>query len=76
MKQGKAIDMTKIYGNRAYKGKWVAMINYNTQPQVIAYAETLKETLEKAEKKGYKQPVVTQIPKKLMYFVGFVGFGN
>lgn len=66
-----AIDMTKIYGNKNYKGRWVAMINYNTNPQVIAYAKTLKETLEKAEKKGYKNPVVTQIPKKLMYFVGF-----
>lgn len=67
----KAIDMTKIYGNKTYKGNWVAMINYNTNPQVIAYAKTLKETLEKAEKKGYKHPVVTQIPKKLTYFVGF-----
>lgn len=66
-----AIDMTKIYGNKNYKGKWVAMINYNTHPRVIAYAKTLKETLEKAEQKGYKQPVVTQIPKKITYFVGF-----
>ena len=63
----KAIDMTKIYSNKGYKGNWVAMIEYNTLPQVIAYAKTL----EKAEKKGYKHPVVTQIPKKLTYFVGF-----
>lgn len=47
----KAIDMTKIYGSKNYKGNWVAMINYNTRPQVIAYAKTLKETLEKAKKK-------------------------
>ena len=66
-----AIDMTKIYSNNSYKGNWVAMTNYNTNPQVIAYAKTLKETLEKAGKKGYKDPVVTQIPKKLTYFVGF-----
>ena len=65
-----AIDMTKIYSNKSYKGSWVAMINYNTHPQVIAYAKTLKETIEKAEKKGYKDPVLTQIPKKLTYFVG------
>lgn len=65
-----AIDMTKIYGNKAYKGNWVAMINYNTHPQVIAYAKTLKETLQKAAKLGYKHPVVSQIPEKLTYFVG------
>lgn len=63
----KAIDMTKIYSNQNYKGNWVAMINYNTRPQVIAYAKTLKETLEQAENKGYKHPVVTQIPRKLTY---------
>lgn len=66
----KTVDMTKIYGNKSYKGNWVAMINYNTYPKVISYAKTLKETLKKAEKKGYKDPVVTQIPEKLTYFVG------
>lgn len=66
----KAIDMTKIYGNKNYKGKWIAMENYNSKPEVVASGNTLKETLEKAEKKGYEHPVVTQIPKKLTYFVG------
>jgi len=65
-----AIDMTHIYGNRTYKGKWVAMKNYNSNPKVVAYGNTLKETLQKAKKKGIKDPVVTQIPKKLTYFVG------
>lgn len=65
-----AIDMTKIYSNKTYKGNWVAMIHYNTRPQVVAYAKTLKETLEKAQKKGYEDPVVTQVPEKLTYFVG------
>ena len=65
-----AIDMTHIYGNKNYKGKWVAMKNYNSNPEVIAFGKTLKETLQKAEKKGFKHPVVTQIPKKLTYFVG------
>lgn len=63
-----AIDMTKIY--KDYKGKWVAMINYNTHPKVVASGETLDETLQKAEDQGFKNPVVSQIPKKLMYFVG------
>ncbi len=69
-----AIDMTKIYGNKTYKGKWVAMIDYETKPKVVVYAKTLKETLAKAEKRGYKHPTVTQIPQKLRYFVG--GFSN
>lgn len=67
-----AIDMSSIYGNKNYKGKWVAMINYNTHPEVIAFGKTLDDTLKKAEKKGFKNPVVTQIPKKLTYFVGFI----
>ncbi len=67
-----AIDMTKIYSNRNYKGKWVAMKNYNTKPEVIAFGKTLKETLEQAKKRGYQHPVVTQIPEKLTYFVGII----
>lgn len=65
-----AIDMTGIYGNKNYKGKWVAMKNYNSKPEVVAFGNTLKETLERAQRKGYKDPVVTQIPKELTYFVG------
>lgn len=67
-----AIDMTKIYGSRIYKGKWVAMIDFETKPKVIAYAKTLKETLKKAEKKGYKHPAVTQIPRKILPIVGII----
>lgn len=66
----KAIDMTKIY--KSYKGKWVAMKNYNTKPAVVAAGKNLKEVLQKAEEKGYKHPVVTQVPERLTYFVGFI----
>lgn len=65
-----AIDMTQIYGNRNYKGKWVAMIDFETKPKVVAYAKTLKEAMEKANKKGYKLPLMTHIPKKILPFVG------
>lgn len=68
----KAIDMTKIYGNETYKGKWVAIKDFETKPEVIAYAKTLKETLEKAEKKGYKHPAVTQIPREILPIVGVI----
>lgn len=65
-----AIDMTKIYGNRNYKGNWVAMINFETKPKVVAYAKTLKEAIEKAEVKGFKMPAMMQIPRKILPFVG------
>lgn len=72
MRQGKAIDMTKIYGNKDYKGKWVAIKDFESKPKVVAYAKTLQETLEKAEKKGYKHPAVTQIPKEILPIVGII----
>ena len=34
------------------------------------FAKTLDETLKLAEQKGFKHPVIAQIPKKLMYFAG------
>lgn len=64
------IDMTKIYSNRSYKGKWVAVENYETNPAVVASGKTLKETMEKAQKKGFKMPLMMQIPKKILPFVG------
>ena len=65
-----AIDMTKIYGSRIYKGNWVAMIDYETKPKVVAYAKTLHEVLQKAKQKGYGMPLVTQIPQKVLPIVG------
>lgn len=66
-----AIGMTKIYGNKNYKGNWVAMINFETKPKVVAYAKTLKEAIEKAEAKGFKIPAMMQIPRKVFPFVGY-----
>lgn len=63
-----AINMTKIYKN--YKGNWVAFKSSTSNPEVIAYAKTLKETLKKAGEKGFKHPVVTQIPKEVLPIVG------
>lgn len=65
-----ALDMTKVY--RDYKGKWVALKSFTSNPEVVASGKTLKEALEKAEKKGFKHPVVTQIPKKVLPIVGAI----
>ena len=65
-----AIDMTMIYSNKNYKGEWVALKSFTSNPKVISHAKTLKETLKKAEQKGYKHPVIMQIPKKVLPIVG------
>lgn len=43
--------MIKIYGNKNYKGKWVAIKDFETKPKVVVYTKTLQETLEKAERR-------------------------
>lgn len=66
------IDMTKIYGNKNYKGNWVAIKDFETKPKVVAYAKTLHEALKKARQKGYEHPAVTQIPKEILPIVGII----
>lgn len=65
----KAIDMTKIYGDKRYKGKWVALKSYKER-KVIAYGDTLNKILEESAKKGTTHPWVMQIPKKIVPLVG------
>ncbi|MBI2334229.1 hypothetical protein HYU96_00295 [Candidatus Daviesbacteria bacterium] len=67
-----AIDMTKIYRNKNYKGNWVALKRFTSNPEVIAYAKTLEETLEKAGEKGFEHPVIMQIPTKILPIVGII----
>lgn len=64
-----AIDWTKIY--KKYKGLWVA-IKTPDEPTVVASGKTLKDTIQKAHSKGFKQPFVTQIPKKVLPIVGVI----
>lgn len=66
------IDMKKIYSNKSYCGNWVALKSFTSDPEVVAYAKTLKETLEKAGEKGFKHPVIMQIPKQILPIVGII----
>ena len=61
-----AIDWTKIY--KKYKGLWVALKKDNKT--VIASGKTLKEAIEKAKKKGYKEPILFKVPTEILPYIG------
>jgi len=62
-----AIDWTKIF--KEYKGLWVAL--KDDELTVVASGKTAKEAWEKAQQKGYKKPILTRMPEKLVTYVGF-----
>jgi len=61
-----AIDWTKIY--KKYKGLWVAL--KDDEKTVIASGKTAKEAWEKSQKIGYKMPILTKMPERLIPYVG------
>lgn len=62
----KVIDWSKI--SEKYKGLWVAL--KDDEVTVISSGKTLEETAQKAEKKGFKNPIFTKFPSKSVYFIG------
>jgi hypothetical protein len=62
-----AIDWTKIY--KKYKGLWVALLD--DEQTVVGSGKTAKEAWEEAKRKGYKRPILTRMPEKLVTYVGF-----
>ena len=62
-----AINWISIY--KKYKGLWVALKSPN-ELIVVASAKTLKETMQKAQNKGVKDPFVAQIPTEVTPLVG------
>lgn len=69
----KTIDMTDIH--KKYKGLWVALKGPSSNI-VIASGKTLKTTMRKAKKEGYKLPVMLQVPKRVLPIVGGYTFFN
>ena len=63
----KSINMIKIYSN--YKGKWVALESA-TKIKVVASGRNLKEVLRIAEQKGFRMPLMVQVPKEILPIVG------
>lgn len=62
-----AIDWTTIY--KKYHGLWVAL--KDDEKTVIASGKTAKEAWTKAQDKGFKKPILTRMPEKLVTYVGF-----
>ena len=62
-----SIDWTKIY--KQYKGMWVAL--KNDEKTVIASGATAREVWAKAQKAGFKEPILSRMPEKLATYIGF-----
>lgn len=62
-----AIDWTNIY--KKYKGLWVALAD--DEKTVIAFGETAMDALKNAKKEGYKNPILSKMPERLVTYVGF-----
>ncbi len=62
----KALDFTGII--KEYKGKWVALTK--DEKRVVSFGKSAKETLEKAEKKGIKEPILFKVPISILPYIG------
>ena len=63
-----AIDWSKIY--KKYRGRWVAL--KSDEKTLVASGKTAKEAWKNAQEKGYKKPILTRMPEKLVTYVGFL----
>jgi len=61
-----AIDWTKIC--KKYKGLWVGL--KNDEKTVVASGKTVKEVMEKSQKRGLEQPILFRVPTKIVPYVG------
>lgn len=68
----KTINYTKIYEDRKFKGKFVAVEEKKNAVRVIAYGKTPGVVFKEAIKKGIKKPIVTRIPKEDRTFVFYL----
>lgn len=62
----KAIDWSKIY--KKHKGLWIALAK--DEITVLASGKTAKEAWDKALRKGYRKPIMTRMPERLITYVG------
>ncbi len=60
------MDWTKLY--KQYKGLWISLTP--DEKGVIYYGKDIKSVYNKSVKKGYKEPILFKVPKKILPFVG------
>lgn len=60
------IDWTEIY--KKYKGLWVAL--KDDKKTVVASGKTVKQVMDRAQEKGYTQPILFRVPTKIIPYVG------
>ncbi len=60
------IDWTDIY--KKYKGLWVAL--KDDKKTVVASGKTVKQVMDRAQEKGYAQPILFRVPTKVIPYVG------
>lgn len=62
------IDWTKI--QQKYAGKWVAF--KDDEKSVISTGNTATAALEKARKQGFREPILSKMPKRVVPYIGSV----
>lgn len=62
----RGIKWTSIY--EKYKGLWVGL--KDDEKTVIASGKTVKEVMQKSQKKGYKQPILFRVPTEIIPYIG------
>lgn len=61
-----SINWSNIY--KKHKGQWVAL--KDDEKSVISSGKTAVEAYDKAQKKGYEKPILTQMPSRLINYIG------
>lgn len=61
-----AIDWTEIC--KKYKGLWIGLLD--DEQTVVASGETVREVMEKAQKKGHKKPILFKVPTEIVPYIG------
>ena len=62
----RALDFSKIA--EKYRGQWVALTE--DEKEVISSGKSAKESLEKAQKKGFENPILFKLPISILPYIG------
>ena len=61
-----AIDWTEM--QQKYAGQWVALAE--DEVTVLAFGETAKKALEKAQEVGHGEPILARMPEEIVTYIG------